>query len=107
MFSLFYLTIIYWPLTRQVKLVKSRIRDVALLIKSTFEVSIPLHTVLKYKLAVCKDYAKLTAVLLYNLFPDNSIYFISIPRHVAAGIEINGKLYVLDQKLPVMTLNGW
>ena len=36
LFSLLYLGIIYWSSTRQVKSVKSRIRDVALLIKSTY-----------------------------------------------------------------------
>lgn len=81
--------------------------DVILLVRSTFETSILLETLLKYRLAICRDYAKLTAVLLYNLFPNNPIYFILIPRHVAAGIEINGKLYILDQKLSVMTLDGW
>jgi len=107
LFSLIYLTVIYLSLTRQISPLISRIKEVVILIKSTFKVSIPVTTILKYKMAVCKDYAKLTAVLLYNLFPNNPVYFISIPRHVAAGIEINGKLYILNQKLPVLTLDGW
>lgn len=84
---------------------KSRIPGFKL--KDTFKISLEVNIILKYKLAVCKDYAKLTAVLLYNLFLNNPIYFILIPRHVAAGIEINGKMYILDQKLPVTTLDGW
>ena len=107
LFSLLYLAAVYWPMTRQVDSLKSKIKEIATLIKSTFEVSIQLSTILKYKLAICTDYAKLTAILLYNMFPNNRIYFISIPRHVAAGIEVNGKLYIIDQKLPVLTLDSW
>ncbi|AGK61323.1 hypothetical protein Asulf_01332 [Archaeoglobus sulfaticallidus PM70-1] len=62
---------------------------------------------IEYRLAMCRDYAKLTAVLLHNLFPNSQIYFISIPWHVAAGIKVNKKLYILDQKLPVLTLDAW
>lgn len=107
LFSLIYLAITYRSFTRQVRSLKSKIREIAVLIKSTFEVSIPIFTILKYKLAICKDYAKLTYILLYNLFPDAKIYFISIPWHIAVGIEVNRKLYVLDQKLPVLTLDNW
>ena len=84
---------------------KSRIPGFKL--EDTFNISLQVDKILKYRLAVCKDYAKLTAVLLHNLYPTNQIYFISIPRHVAAGIEVNGKLYILDQKLPVLTLDSW
>jgi predicted transglutaminase-like protease len=84
---------------------KSRLPDFK--VGDTFSTSLQIDKILKYRLAVCKDYAKLTAVLLYNLFSNNPIYFILIPRHVAAGIEVNGKLYVLDQKLPLMTLDAW
>ncbi|MEM1704102.1 MAG: transglutaminase-like domain-containing protein, partial [Zestosphaera sp.] len=37
----------------------------------------------------------------------NRIYFFIIPGHVATGIEINGKIYVLDQKLPILPINAW
>jgi predicted transglutaminase-like protease len=63
--------------------------------------------ILGYRLAVCRDYAKLTAALLLNLYPSSEIYLIAIPRHVAAGIKFNCKVYVLDQKLPVASLEKW
>jgi predicted transglutaminase-like protease len=92
-------------LTLKYSALKSRIPGFEL--KDTFNVSLQVDKILKYRLAVCKDYAKLTAVLLHNLFPNSQIYFISIPWHVATGIEVNGKLYFLDQKLPVLTLDSW
>jgi len=73
-----------------------------------FENSLSVEKFLKYRLAVCKDYAKLTATLLFNICPKNEIYFIKIiPSHVATGIKIKDKIYVLDQKLPVTTLERW
>jgi len=84
---------------------KSRIPGFKL--QDTFNITLQVDKILKYRLAICRDYAKLTAVSLYNLIPNSQICFISIPRHVAAGIEINGKLYILDQELPVMTLDSW
>jgi len=72
-----------------------------------FRHSLPIGKILKYRLAICRDYAKSTAVLLLNSYPENRIYFITIPMHVATAIKIRDKLYVLDQKLPVLTLEKW
>jgi predicted transglutaminase-like protease len=73
----------------------------------TFKPSLPVGKILGYRLAICRDYAKLTAALLLNLYPSSEIYLIAIPRHVAAGIKFNRKVYVLDQKLPVASLERW
>ncbi|MFN3384249.1 MAG: transglutaminase-like domain-containing protein [Archaeoglobaceae archaeon] len=75
--------------------------------KDAFRLSLPVSKIYKYKLAICRDYAKLTASLLLNLFPKNSIYFITIPGHVATVIEIDGKLYVLDQRMPISSPIAW
>jgi predicted transglutaminase-like protease len=50
------------------------------------------------------DYAKLTACLLLNIDHDSEIYFAHTSNHVAVGIISNGQLYLLDQKLPVLTI---
>ncbi|EHR78051.1 hypothetical protein OCC_04310 [Thermococcus litoralis DSM 5473] len=76
-------------------------------LSDTFETSLPVEKILSYRLAVCRDYAKLTAALLFNLYPENEIYFIEIPNHVATGIKIRDKIYVLDQKLPITSLDQW
>ncbi len=73
----------------------------------TFKLSLPVDKILKYRLAICRDYAKLTATLLLNLYSKNKIYFILIPLHVATAIKIRNKLYVLDQRLPILTLEKW
>jgi predicted transglutaminase-like protease len=74
----------------------------------SFKISLPVEKILQYRLAICRDYAKLTATLLMNFFNSkDSIYFISIPNHVATTIEIKNKIYVLDQRLPVMTREKW
>lgn len=68
-----------------------------------FCISLPVNKILKYRLAICRDYAKLTAALLFSIYPISKVYFFAIPRHVASAVKINGKYYVLDQKLPVLT----
>lgn len=76
-------------------------------LEDTFKLSLSIDKILKYRLAVCRDYAKLAATLLLDLYPKNKIYFFVIPYHVATGIDINGKIYILDKKLPIYTPNKW
>ena len=73
----------------------------------TFEASLPVKKILQYRLAVCRDYAKLTAALLFSIYPEKEVYFIEISSHVATGVKIEDRIYVLDQKLPVTTLERW
>lgn len=76
-------------------------------IDDTFKISLPIEKILKYRLSICRDYAKLTSALLLNIYTKSEIYFVLIPKHVAVAIKLNDKIYVLDQKLPVLTLNKW
>jgi len=76
-------------------------------VNDTFRLSLPVDKILEYKLAVCRDYAKLTASLLFRVYPDSEVYFITILWHVAAGIKIKNKIYVLDQRLPILAINDW
>jgi predicted transglutaminase-like protease len=59
------------------------------------------------KLGICRDYAKLTACLLLNIFPEKEIYFLHSQAHVATGIKIGEQTYMLDQHLPLLTANQW
>jgi len=76
-------------------------------LKNIFVPSISLKFLLKNKLGVCRDYAKLTACLLSNIYPNEQIYFATAPSHVATGIMIKGNLYMLDQRLPILTMDKW
>jgi len=78
-------------------------------VNATTRLSLPLEKIVKkYRLAVCRDYAKLTAALLFSIYPNSKVYFFAIwGQHVATAVKINDKYYVLDQKLPVLTKNGW
>jgi len=71
--------------------------------------SISLHMLLdpERRIGVCRDYAKLTACLLSNTNPNAGIYFVHSAGHVATGIRIENTVYVLDQHLPVLTMNQW
>jgi predicted transglutaminase-like protease len=69
--------------------------------------SLPINSVLDNKLCVCRDYAKLTASLLLNIYPDREIYFVHARSHVATGIMVSNKLYVLDKYLPLVTIDKW
>jgi predicted transglutaminase-like protease len=76
-------------------------------LKNVFVPSIPMNTLLENKLGVCRDYAKLTACLLSNICPNEEIYFAHAPGHIATGIKIENKLYMLDQRLPILTIDKW
>ena len=105
--SLAYLIMSYNPIFRGIPF-KARILKILRIMNDTFQFSLPVAKVLDYHMAtICKDYAKFTDTLLFSLYPHAEVYFITIPRHVAASIKINGKYYVLDQKLPILTMNGW
>jgi predicted transglutaminase-like protease len=69
--------------------------------------NISMDFLLKKKLGVCRDYAKITACLLSNIYQNTEVYFVSAPGHVAAGIYIENRLYMLDQRLPILTIDRW
>jgi len=95
---LFYLILKY----RHIKAVRPKFR-----LRETFVSTLPVGKILKYRLAVCRDYAKICATLLIHSYPGNRIFFVTIPQHVAAAINLKDRIYVLDQKLPVLTLEKW
>jgi len=74
---------------------------------NVFTPNVSLDFLLENKLGVCRDYAKLTACLLSNIYPNAEIYFVKAPYHVATGIKIGNKLYMLDQRLPIVTIDRW
>jgi predicted transglutaminase-like protease len=74
---------------------------------NAFARSISIDFLLKRKLGVCRDYAKLTACLLSDTYPDEKIYFAYAPSHAATGIMIKDRLYMLDQRLPILTIEKW
>lgn len=73
---------------------------------------LPVKKILEWKLAICRDYARLTASLLNNLYKDSEIYLIILPTHSASGIKFNNKILISDPifSLPtnkVSILNDW
>jgi predicted transglutaminase-like protease len=69
--------------------------------------SMSIDSILDNKLCVCRDYAKLTATLLFNIYPEKEIYFVHARDHVATGIKVEKQLYVLDKYLPLATIDKW
>lgn len=72
-----------------------------------FAFSVSINSILENKLCICRDYAKLTACLLFNTYPEMEIYFVHAPSHVATGMMVDKKLYILDKWLPVVTIDRW
>lgn len=72
----------------------------------TFNINISVDIILKYRWAICRDYAKLSSVLLLN-GGFKEVYQLTIPQHVVSAVYIDNKLYVLDQKLPLMRVDTW
>jgi predicted transglutaminase-like protease len=101
-----YLIFSYLPILRG-ETKKSKIQKLIQILSDTFQINLSVKRILNYRLAICRDYAKLTASILFTINPDLELYFILIPRHVAAAINVNDVYYVLDQHLPVMTLDRW
>lgn len=84
-----------------------KVKNTFLMTFDTVRLRLSTEKILKYRKAVCRDYAKLTASLLLNLYPENKIYFLLPPRHVATAIEIENKRYVIDQKMPILDEKTW
>lgn len=76
-------------------------------LKNVLTPSISMNFLLEKKLGVCRDYTKLTACLLSNIYPNAELYFARAPNHVATGINVENKLYMLDQRLPILTIDRW
>jgi predicted transglutaminase-like protease len=106
LFTIIYLVASYLPIFRG-ETRKSEIQKLIKILSDTFKISLSVERILYYRLAICRDYAKLTASILFKLNPDTKVYFITIPRHVAAAIKVNDAYYVLDQRLPIMTMDRW
>ena len=105
LFILIYMTSSYLPLFRGYP-IKDKILKLLSILNDTFKFSLSVEKIIYYKLAICRDYAKLTAALLFN-YPDSEVYFFTIRSHVATAVKINDEYYILDKKLPVLTKNSW
>ena len=86
---------------------KNKILKLVKMTFDTFRGSMPVNKILEYRMGICRDYAKLTASLLFNIYPDSKVCFITILMHVTIAIKIRGKYYILDKHPPVLTLNKW
>jgi predicted transglutaminase-like protease len=89
------------------KSAKEKISKFIEVVNDTFRSNLAVDKILEYELAVCGDYAKLTASLFFHIFPDSELYFITIPSHVAVGIKITNECYVFDKRLPILSLDKW
>jgi len=89
------------------KAVKEKISKFKEVIDDTFRLSLPVDKILEHKLAICRDYAKLTASLLFKIYPDSKLYFIAMLGHVAVAVKIRDDYYVLDQHLPILRIDKW
>lgn len=45
--------------------------------------------------------------MLFNIYPDKEIYFVHANSHVATGIKVGSKTYILDKYLPLTTSDRW
>lgn len=80
--------------------------------KYIYSIDLPVKKILEWRLAICRDYARLTTSLLYNLYPNSEIYIIRIANHIASGIKFNGKIYIFDPNFSspnntTLILNDW
>ena len=106
LFMLFYMILSYISIFRNDSFL-DRIKKLTIMMNNQFSISLTVSNILKYKLAICRDYAKLTSALLLNLYPKSKVYFVLIPNHVAVTIKINKNFYILDQKMPISSLKTW
>lgn len=70
----------------------------------TLSLNPPVNKILEYRLALCRDYSRLTASLLFNLYSE--LYFIRTTWHETVGVKLKDEIYVLDQHLPISTADN-
>ena len=107
-FTIIYLILIYLRHFRMYS-IKPNFLNLLNILYDTFRFSLPVGKVINYRLAICRDFAKLTAALFFFNYPDSKVYFFIISSHVATAVKINdeGEYYIFDKKLPVLTKDGW
>lgn len=66
--------------------------------------NLPVNKIMEYKLALCRDYTRLTASLLFNLYSE--VFFIKTTWHETVGVKLKDEIYVLDQRLPISTIDN-
>jgi len=59
--------------------------------KHISSIELPVEKILAWHLAICRDYGRLTASLLYNLYDNGEIYIFNIPNHQVSGIKFDEK----------------
>jgi predicted transglutaminase-like protease len=103
--TMIYLILRYYPSFRGEPF-KTKFSKICYIIYDTFRSSLPISKIIEYRMAICRDYAKLTSALLFKL-SNSRVYFFTILGHVAVGVKINNKYYILDQRLPILTKDSW
>jgi len=63
--------------------------------------------VLRYRAATCREYSKLALSLLANLYPNGRLLLFVTLLHVAAGAELEGRMYVIEPGLPLLPPETW
>ena len=99
-----YIYLKYSHLTKK-KGFMSNLSEILTMIWKTFGINITIFDILNYRLAICRDYAKLTSAILHNLNIEH--YFVFINRHVAVAVKVKDTYYVIDQKFPLWDINTW
>lgn len=76
--------------------------------KLQYQKYLSVEEILRYKSAVCRDYAKLScAVLLASEFFEDFLYIITLPNHSACAIKYKTTYYIMDQTLPLKQIDMW
>ena len=80
--------------------------------KHISSIELPVEKILAWHLAICRDYGRLTASLLYNLYDNGEIYIFNIPNHQVSGIKFDEKILIIDPSFSsptnkVSMLNDW
>jgi len=98
---------------------KKCLEVISMILKPT---PLSLSKIVEYRKGICVDYAKLTATLLIKLYHYNQSHnqydiqilwleaqqFMPKPiSHVATGVRLGNKIYVLDQRLPILEAKTW
>jgi len=64
--------------------------------------------ILRFRAATCREYSKLALSLLANLYHSGRLLLFYIAStHVAAGLELGGRTYVIEPGLPLLPPETW
>lgn len=82
-----------------------KFKEIILLVLTTLNFKLSVEKILKYELAVCRDYARVTSAILMKLKIEH--YLVLINSHTVIALKISNEYFIIDKEKPLKQIDKW